>query len=77
MNNIDEIITLDNRDFLIVNRIEHEGIKYLYVIANDKTEDIALLEEIESEGQIYVQSVDDDNRFKTIMSLIANDYIEQ
>ncbi len=71
-----EIITLDNRDFLIIDKVNYENKNYLYVIAIDGTNDITVLNEYEENNKIYVESVTDKKLINEVFLSISNKYKE-
>lgn len=67
---MEDIIILDGREFLILNKINLNGINFLYVIATDGSNDFTLLQEYEANGKTMVKSVNEpdviDEVFKKI-----------
>jgi len=57
---MNDFITLDKREFLILNKINVNGINFIYAIATDGTNDFTLLNEYEENGKIMVKSVTDE-----------------
>ena len=72
---LDEIITLDDREFLIVKRVELRGSNYMYVFATDDSMDYSVLIETEIEGQPYVESINDEALIKEILTIVVKESI--
>lgn len=70
---MDDIIILNNREFLILNKINVNGYNFLYVIATDGTNDFTLLNEYEENGKIMVKSVMDPNVIDEVLSKIKEE----
>lgn len=69
-----DIIILDGREFLIIDRINYQENNYLYVIATDGTNDITVLNEYKKDNKIYVKSVIDRTLIDKIFILVAQKY---
>lgn len=69
MKKYDKFLEIDGKDFLIIETLENEGKKYLYVI-NENEDEIAYLEEYVSDGETMVRSVSDEE-FDKIAALFA------
>ena len=67
---MEDIIELDGRDFLIVQKIEYNNNDYIYAISTDEKRDIALLKESEENGKFYIKSVNDINEFNAVLNYI-------
>lgn len=74
MNNYEEVITLDNEDFLIVSKINYEGKNYLYVNSLVNESDYSILEEYEKDGKTLVKSIDHD-KYELLMNLFTKKLI--
>ncbi len=70
----DDIIILDGREFLIVEKVEYQGSNYLYVIATDGTNDITVLTEYKKDDKIYVKSITDKDLIDKVFLLVAQKY---
>lgn len=70
----DDIIILDGREFLIIEKVEYQNSNYLYVIATDGTNDITVLNEYEKDNKMYVKSVTDKNLIDKVFLLVAQRY---
>lgn len=68
---MDEIITLDNRDFVVVNKKTINDTNYIYAIASDGTNDLVLLQEVEENGETFVESVNDKEVFDKVLKLMV------
>ncbi len=69
-----DIIVLDGRDFLIVERVTYQDENYLYVIATDGTNDITVLHEYEKMNKKYVKSITDKDIIDKVFLLVAQKY---
>ncbi len=74
MKDYEEVIKLDNEDFLIVSRLNYEGKEYLYVNSLVNESDYSILEEYEKDGRTVVKSIDDD-KYELIMNLFTKNLI--
>lgn len=74
---MDDIIILEGRDFLIIERVKYQEKNYLYVIATDGTNDITVLNEYEKNNKKYVKSVIDKDLIDKIFLLVAQKYGEK
>lgn len=70
----DDIIILDEREFLIVETVEYQNLNYLYVIATDGTNDITVLSEYKKDDKTYVKSITDKDLIDKIFLLVAQRY---
>lgn len=70
----DDIIILDGREFLIVEKVDYQNENYLYVIATDGSNDITVLNEYQKNNKIYVKSVTDRNLIDKVFLLVAQKY---
>lgn len=70
MKNCDEIIKLDNEDFLVVSRLDYDGKSYIYVNSLVNENDYSILEEYEKFGKMVVKSIEDD-KYDLIMNLFV------
>lgn len=70
----DDIIILDGREFLIIEKVEYQNSNYLYVIATDGTNDITVLSEYEKDNKMYVKSITDKNLIDKVFLLVAQRY---
>lgn len=69
-----DIIVLEGRDFLIVEKVNYQEEDYLYVIAVDGTNDISVLHEYEKNNKKYVKSISDKDLIDKIFLLVAQKY---
>ena len=65
---MDELLTIDNKEFLVTNRFFYNDSTYLYVIATDGTNELMLLKEYDNNGKAFVKSVTDENEIKKALS---------
>lgn len=68
---MEEVIILDEKEFLIVDKITLNDKKYLYVIATDGSNTFTILNEYEEDGKIKVKSVLDENIVNQVMQSIT------
>lgn len=68
---MEDIIVLDGREFLILNKLNFNGINFLYVIATDGSNDFTLLNEYEENGKVMVKSVNDVNVIEEVLKLFV------
>ena len=64
---MEEIITIDNKDFFIVKRFNYNNEKYLYTIAVDETDELMLLKEYDNNGETFVESVNEEEKIKEVL----------
>lgn len=73
---MNDIIVLNGKEFLIVNRITHNNENYLYVVGeNDGKKEFSILKETNEFGNVFVESVNDETLVKEILSKIAKESI--
>jgi hypothetical protein len=68
---MNEIIMLDGREFLVVERVNFFGYNYIYAYALDDTNDYTILRETVTDGKKFVTSVTDDEEIEEILKMIA------
>ncbi len=68
---MNEIIILDGREFLVVERVNFFGYNYIYAYALDDTNDYTVLRETVADGKKFVTSVTDDEEIEEILKMIA------
>ena len=71
----EDILTIDNVDYVIVDEMFYEGEKYIYVIALEDENKVSILKETEEDGEDYVESIPED-RVELFMSLFAKRFIK-
>lgn len=72
-----DIIVLNDRDFLIIERVNYNENSYLYVIATDRSNDITVLEEYINNNKKYVKSVTDSDLIDKVFLLVGEKYKEK
>ena len=68
---MNEIIILDGREFLVVERVNFFGYNYIYAYALDDTNDYTVLRDAVADGKKFVTSVTDDEEIEEILKMIA------
>lgn len=71
----DDIITLDNEEYVVVDEMFYEGVKYLYIISMEDQDKISILKETFENGEPYIESVDKD-KLELFMSIFAKRFME-
>lgn len=66
---MDDILMLDDTEFLIIKEQIFNGINYIYAIATDGTNDVVFLKETVSDNEKYVESVTDKEELSRVMEL--------
>ncbi len=72
-----DVIVLDGRDFLVIERVNFNENYYLYVIAIDGTNDVTVLEEYIKNNKKYVKSVTNNELIDKVFLLVAQKYKER
>ena len=73
---MDDIIVLDGKEYFIANRINYNNDNYLYVVGEfNSDKEFSVLKETEEFGNVFVESVNDENLVKEILSQIAKETI--
>ncbi len=67
-----DMIKLDNRDFLVIDKVTYQDENYLYVIAVDGKNDITILHEYEKMNKKYVESITDRDLIDKIFYIVAH-----
>lgn len=66
---MDDIIMLDDTEFLILKEQVDNGTNYIFAIATDGTNDVVFLKETVSDNEKYVESVTDKEELSRVMEL--------
>ena len=74
---MNEIIILDGREFLVIERVNFFGYNYIYAYALDDTDDYTILKEVVKDGKKFVSSVTDDEEIEEILKMIGNNASEK
>ena len=69
---MEKVITLNDIDFLVVKELTYNETNYIYAIATDGTDKLALVKESIENGETFVESVIDETEFNEVMKLMAN-----
>ncbi len=68
-----EVLTLDNgKEYYVIDIINDEGKKYIFLSTDEKENDVILGEEIIENGEVYIETVDDPEIIKKIMTKIVD-----
>jgi len=68
---MEEIIIIDNRDFLIVKNFSYNEKNYIYAISTDGKNDVVLLEEKIVNGEELVESVKNEIEIKQVLNYMS------
>lgn len=68
---MEEIIIIDNRDFLIVKKFYYNEKNYIYAISTDGKNDVVLLEEKIVNGEELVESVRNEIEIKQVLNYMS------
>ena len=68
-----EIILIDGKDYVVLNRINYKNNTYLYVMNEDK--EFSVLKEDTENGDTYIESVNDVELVKEILQVILKENI--
>ncbi len=66
---MDDIIMLDDTEFLIIKEQVDNGTNYIFAIATDGTNDVVFLKESTIDNEEYVESVTDKEELSRVMEL--------
>lgn len=66
---MDDIIMLDDTEFLIIKEQVDNGTNYIFAIATDGTNDVVFLKESTIDNEEYVESVTDKEELSKVMEL--------
>jgi len=72
----DDIITIDNEDYVVVDELDYNGKHYIYIISSENEEKISILVETEENGEKYIESIPE-TEVELIMSLFARKFVEE
>jgi len=72
----DDIITIDNEDYVVVDELDYNGKHYIYIIYLENEEKISILVETEENGEKYIESIPE-TEVELIMSLFARKFVEE
>lgn len=73
---MDDIITIDNEDYIVVDELDYNSNHYIYIISTIKEDKISILKETEENGEKFIESVKEDE-VELIMSLFAKKFLEE
>lgn len=66
---MDDILMLDDTEFLIIKEQPFNNTNYIYAIATDGTNDVVFLKETVSDNAKYVESVTDKEELSKVIEL--------
>lgn len=66
---MDDIIMLDDTEFLILKEQVDNGTNYIFAIATDGTNDVVFLKESTIDNEEYIESVTDKEELSRVMEL--------
>ena len=66
---MDDIIMLDDTEFLIIKEQVDNGTNYIFAIATEGTNDVVFLKESTIDNEEYVESVTDKEELSRVMEL--------
>ena len=66
---MDDIIMLDDTEFLIIKEQVDNGTNYIFAISTDGTNDVVFLKESTIDNEEYVESVTDKEELSRVMEL--------
>jgi hypothetical protein len=75
MKDYDDIITIDNEEYIVIDELQYENSKYIYVINSKNEEKVTILKETEENGETYIESVPKD-KVELFMNLFAKKFLE-
>lgn len=65
---MDEIITINNKDFIVVKRFSYNNETYIYVISEDGLDELMLLHETNENGEDIIESINEEEKVKEILT---------
>lgn len=79
--NKEDIITLeDNLEYMVLDTVELNQDKYLYCVSIDQeempTNEYKYFKEINENGNLFTEEVEDQNIIEAITALLATDYLD-
>lgn len=79
--NIEDVITFDEKEFVILDIVLYNNEKYLYCVEIDEneepTEEYAYFKSIEENGEFFVEEIEDENILKEVVSMVAANIINE
>lgn len=72
----DDIITIENEEYVVVDEMFYEGVKYIYIINANDDNKISILKETEENGETFIESVPKE-KIELFMNLFAKRFIEE
>lgn len=76
MEEFEDIITIDNEEYVVVDELDYNDSHYIYVISSDNEEKISILKETEEEGEKYIESAPTTD-VELLMNLFARKFITE
>ncbi|MBR3049212.1 MAG: hypothetical protein IKG58_01460 [Bacilli bacterium] len=68
-----DFVTLDNKEYLIIDEIRHNDINYLYLVNNKNSKDFVIRKE---KGDLLV-GLDNEEEFNDVMQSFINKNVEE
>ena len=72
-----EVINIDNKDYLIVNEINHKGTTYIYLVNPKNEADVMIRKSSKQDPDLYVPLENDDEFNLANLLLFKNVYKKQ
>lgn len=76
MEEFEDIITIDNEEYVVVDELDYNDTHYIYVISSEDDEKISILKETEEDGEKYIESAPA-NEVELLMNLFAKKFLEE
>ena len=69
-----DLVEVNGNSFIILNVIESNSNRYLYLVNKDKEDDLAIVKVIEENGKVEFIAIDNDEEFELVLKklVIAN-----
>ncbi len=78
---IEDIISFDDKEYIILDETEYNNDKYLYCVMIDKdenpTEEYAYFKSIEENNEYYVEEVEDEDILSAIIAIFTGNLINE
>ena len=72
----EDVITINNEEYVIVDEMFYEGVKYIYIIGYEDENKVSILKETVENGETYIESVEKD-KIELFMNLFAKRFLEE
>jgi len=71
-----KVLTIDNKEYLVISCIEHKGDNYLYLVNKDDESDTKYRKVIKENEDMFLEEIDPDLFKNELLDLFSKDFQE-